>query len=214
MFKKKSIWLPERCPHGKRNSSANVKSIFRREKANHCGAKHLHHGPQSVFAVPTTQTGMLSRDLWVFPVLVSWGLRLCSKHAQSWFIAFLCYFFLTLKLQRLLKYNKMHGRATRMTNSTYRCTHNRCTLVKAPSQSADISPVKWRVPSCELDAFCSSNMADRLQSGPPRSYLPVFMPLNTVVFASDLHPFYRGETSSYRPCCVTVFTGFHSFSYG
>lgn len=61
--KKKSIWLPGRCPHGKRNSSANVKSIFWRGKANHCGAKHLHHGPQSVFAVPTTQTGMLSRDL-------------------------------------------------------------------------------------------------------------------------------------------------------
>lgn len=62
-------------------------------------------------------------------------------------------FFLTLKLQRLLKYNKMHRRATHMTNSTYRCTHNRCTLVKVPSQSADISPVKWRVPSCELDSF-------------------------------------------------------------
>lgn len=58
MLKKKSIWLPGRCPHGKRNSSVNVKSIFQREKANHRDAKHLHHGhSQCLELLPTTQKG-------------------------------------------------------------------------------------------------------------------------------------------------------------
>lgn len=153
-LKKKSIWLPGRCPHGKRNSSANVKSIFRREKANHCGAKHLHHGPQPVFAVIANHTdGDAEQGPLSIPSSGELGTTAVFQTCSELIYSFPLLFFLTLKLQRLLKYNKMHRRATHMTNSTYRCTHNRCTLVKASSQSADISPVKWRVPSCELDSF-------------------------------------------------------------
>lgn len=134
---------------------------------------------QPVFGVIANHTeGTLSRDLWVFPVLVSRGLWLYSKHAQSWFIACLCYIFLNLKLQRLLKYNKTHRRATRMTNSTHRCTRNQCTLVKTPSQSADLSPAKWRAPSCEVDSFALVTWQTDSRVAPPWSYLPVFMPLN------------------------------------
>lgn len=40
-----------------------------------------------------------------------------------------------------------------MTNSIHRYTRNQCTLVKAPLQSADLSPAKWRAPSRELNSF-------------------------------------------------------------
>lgn len=87
-------------------------------------------------------------------------------------------FFLNLKLQRLLKYNKMHRRATRVTNSTHRCTRNQCTLVKVPSQSADLSPAKWRAPSCEVDSFALVTWQTDSRVVSPRSYLLVFMPLS------------------------------------
>lgn len=152
--KKKSIWLPGRCPHGKRNSSANVKSILQREKANHCGAQHLHHGPQPVFAVIANHTeGDAEQGPLSIPSSGELGAMALFQTCSVLIYSFPLLFFLTLKLQRLLKYNKVYRRATRMTNSAYSCPHNQCTLVKAPPHSADLSPAKWRAPSCELDSF-------------------------------------------------------------